>query len=155
MEHEPIYEILLKTQCYSYNQVLYLLERISRCDDGLLIEASKDNPSVQKISDFTSHKNDLISEIDRITLSIQQNQIKLNGVMSLVVNASSHPLLERLQLLQELVTKKIDYVILEEDRENTYLCDSLTKYKERLELDKAISEVPMEKRKIFFYNPNE
>ena len=153
MEHESIYEIILKTQCHAYNQILYLLDRISRCDDGLIFEVAKDTPSVQRISDFTNHKSDLIAEIDRLSKMIADNQIKLIGAMSLVVNAESHPLLERLRTLQDMVNRKIDHIVLEEDRENTALCHSLEQYRERLQLDYEISKIPKEKRKYFVYDP--
>lgn len=153
MEHESIYEIILKTQCHTYNQILYLLDRISRCDDGLIFEVAKDTPSVQRISGFTSHKSDLISEIDRLTKMIEDNQIKLIGAMSLVVNATNHPLFQRLQLLRDMTNRKIDHIILAEDRENTALCMSLEQYRERLQLDYEISKVPKDKRKYFVYDP--
>lgn len=153
MEEETIYEIILKTQCDSYNQILFLLDRISRCDDGLVFEAAKDTPSVQKLSDFTNHKNYLISEIDKLSLFIADNQVKLNGVMSLLISPTSHPLWERLTILQELVERKLSRIILNEDRVNPALCESLTQYKERLELDIKIAEVPLNKRKIFFFDP--
>ena len=154
MENASIYEIILKTQCDSYNQILYLLDRISRCDDGLIFEASKDTPSVQRINDYTNHKSDLIAEIDRLTSSIEKNQIKLVGAMSLVIDAKSHPLWERLNILRELVSRRIDHIIFDEDKRNTLLCDSLTAYKDRLELDREIAKVPPEKRKIFIYKPD-
>ena len=153
MEHSSIYEIILKTQCDSYCQIMYLLDRISRCDDGLMFEANKEEPSAEKIAGFTNRKNDLVNEVSKITEQICQNQEKLIRAISLTIAATTHPLWERLNILQELVAHKIDQLLLNEDRSNPVLFQSLSQYKERLELDQLIAAVPKENRQVFYFHP--
>lgn len=153
MEHATIYEIILRTQCDAYCQIMYTLDRIARCDDGLLFEANKEQPSTERIAAFSNRKTELINEILEQTDHICENQEKLIGAMSLVIDATSHPLWERLNILQELVSHKMEQLLLNEDRSNPALYRSLTQYKERLELDRLIAKVPQENRQVFYFKP--
>ena len=62
----------------------------------------------------------------------------------------SHPLYLKLEALEIMVMDKLNDLVSIEDSQNPTMIQQLTAYKERLELDIKIKEVPMEKRQIFF-----
>ena len=48
----------------------------------------------------------------------------------------------------------MEQVIQKEDSNNPTIVNKLTQYKEKLEIDIKIREIPMAKRKIFFIRPD-
>ena len=65
-----------------------------------------------------------------------------------------HPLYLRMEQLQTMAQEELEQVIQKEDSNNPTIVNKLTQYKEKLEIDIKIREIPMAKRKIFFIRPD-
>ena len=59
-----------------------------------------------------------------------------------------------MERLQTLAREELEHVIKKEDTNNPTIVSNLTQYKEKLEIDIKIREIPMAKRKIFFIRPD-
>ena len=59
-----------------------------------------------------------------------------------------------MEQLQTMAREELEQVIQKEDSNNPSIVSKLTQYKEKLEMDIKIREIPMEKRKIFFIRPD-
>ena len=58
-----------------------------------------------------------------------------------------------MEQLQTLAREELEQVIQKEDSNNPSIISKLTQYKEKLQIDIKIREIPMEIRKIFFIRP--
>ena len=136
MEYRQIYENLLKTLCNAYRKMFRLLEGIEQCDD------------------VTAYKERLICTLDQISLAIDPLHKQLDGIMELCQEVSVHPMYRHMEDLQILTYYYIRKVINKEDINNPDIISRLNSYKESLELDKAISEVPQSQRQVYMFVPD-
>ncbi len=154
MEYRQIYENLLKTLCNAYRKMFRLLEGIEQCDDELTRLSLENRPDVDEVNDVTAYKERLICTLDQISLAIDPLHKQLDGIMELCQEVSVHPMYRHMEDLQILTYYYIRKVINKEDINNPDIISRLNSYKESLELDKAISEVPQSQRQVYMFVPD-
>ena len=154
MEKGQIYEILLRTQCEAYQDMLELLERIERLDEALAAISAQNRPDVRKISTITSQKEHLIQRLDVLSLHAKQAHQELEGMSELYQEISIHPLYQHMKELKLAAYQRITAVIKKEDQRNPDIIKHLEDYKEALTLDIKIKDIPLSKRQIFLFIPN-
>lgn len=155
MDYRQNYEILLKSQCDAYEQMLYAITQISECDDILLHSSTSDTPDVKSVQEITYKKDFYIKKLDKLSLETEQEKRRIADILYLYNDYHFHPLYLRMEQLQTMAREELELVIKKEDSNNPSIVGKLTQYKEKLEMDIKIREIPMEKRKIFFIHPNQ
>ena len=131
-----------------------LLEGIEQCDDELARLSLQNRPDVDEVNDVTAYKERLICTLDQISLAIDPLHKQLDGIMELCQEVSVHPMYRHMEDLQILTYYYIRKVINKEDINNPDIISRLNSYKESLELDKAISEVPQSQRQVYMFVPD-
>lgn len=149
MEYRQKYEGLLQTLCNAYNKIFKLLEGVEHCDKELERLSRINRPSVEEVCRVTEYKERLIVTMDEISIAIEPLHDQLDGLRALCQEIDSHPMYLHLNDLQLLVYYDIRQVINKEDINNPDIINRLSNYKESLELDKAISEVPASQKQVF------
>lgn len=153
MDYRQTYETLLKAQCDSYQQILHLLTNISRCDDELFATSSSEIPDIKKVQAITLKKERLIQSLDTLSLDTEAAKSQISDILLLCNEFSSHPLYLRMEQLQDIAREQLQHVLVKEDTNNPSITNNLTEYKEKLETELKIQDIPMEKRQIFFVFP--
>lgn len=153
MDYRQNFEILLKSQCDAYEQMLYAITQISECDDALLKSSTCETPDVKSVQEITAKKEYYIQKLDKLSLETEQEKRRIADILYLYNDFHFHPFYQRMEQLQELAREQLTEVIKKEDCNNPSVVSKLTQYKEKLEMDIKIREIPMEKRKIFFIRP--
>lgn len=154
MEYRQIYENLLKTLCNAYRKMFRFLEGIEQCDAELSRLSEQNRPDVDEVSGVTSCKERLIYTLDQVSLAIEPLHEQLDGIMELCQEVDAHPMYHHMEDLQILTYYYIRKVINKEDINNPSIISRLNSYKESLELDKAISEVPQSQRQVYMFVPD-
>lgn len=154
MEYRQKYEGLLQTLCNAYNKMFKLLEGVEHCDKELERLSLINRPSVEEVCRVTEYKERLIVTLDQISLAIEPVHSQLDGLWTLCQEINYHPMYLHLNDLQLLVYYYIRQVINKEDINNPDIINRLNAYKESLELDKAISEVPDTQKQFFLLVPD-
>ncbi|MDE7322919.1 MAG: hypothetical protein K2N73_09380 [Lachnospiraceae bacterium] len=154
MEYRQIYENLLKTLCNAYRKMFQLLEGVDHCDGELTRLSLLNRPSVDEVNNITAYKERLICTLDQISLAIEPLHKQLDGIMELCQEVSVHPFYHHMEDLQILTYYYIRKVINKEDINNPDIIRRLKNYKESLELDKAVSEVPQSQRQVYMFVPD-
>ena len=154
MDYRQTYEILLKTICENNRRMLELLAHISHCDDILLELSLQDEPSPSKLHALTTRKERLIQQLDNLISNEENYVAQLNSIASLCNEVTVHPLYLKMELLHNALTERMRLVLHKEDTNNPTITHQLENYKDKLEMDIRISEVPMEKRHIFYIYPD-
>ncbi|MDE6991979.1 MAG: hypothetical protein K2P42_15135 [Lachnospiraceae bacterium] len=149
MEYRQKYENLLQTLCNAYNKMFKLLEGVEHCDKELARLSRINRPSVEEVCRITEYKERLIVTTDQISIAIDPIHDQLDGLRALCQEIDSHPMYLHLTDLQLLVYYYIRQVINKEDINNPEIISRLNEYKESLELDKAISEIPESQKQVF------
>lgn len=153
MEYRQNYERLLQTLCNAYNKIFKLLEGVEQCDRELARLSRINRPSVEEVCRVTEYKEHLIVTMDQISIAIEPIHDQLGGIRALCQEIDSHPVYLHLNDLQLLVYYYIRQVINKEDINNPDIINRLNNYKESLELDKALSEIPDSQKQIFMLVP--
>ena len=153
MDYRQTYETLLKTQCDSYQQILHLLTNISKCDDELFATSTSEVPDIKKVQAITLKKERLIQSLDTLSLDTEAAKSQISDILLLCSEFSSHPLYLRMEQLQNIAREQLQHVLEKEDINNPPITNNLTEYKEKLETELKIRDIPMEKRQIFFVFP--
>lgn len=153
MDYRQTYETLLKAQCDSYQQILHLLTNISRCDDELFATSTSVIPDMKKVQAITLKKERLIQSLDTLSLDTEAAKSQISDILLLCSEFSSHPLYLRMEQLQDIAREQLQHVLVKEDANNPSITNNLTEYKEKLETELKIRDIPMEKRQIFFVFP--
>lgn len=154
MDYRQNYEMLLKTQCDAYEQILFAITQISECDDILLSASTTEAPDVDAIQAITSKKDYYIQKLDKLSRETETKKRRIADILYLYHDFHFHPLYLRMEQLQTMAREELEQVIQKEDSNNPTIVNKLTQYKEKLEIDIKIREIPMEKRKIFFIRPD-
>ena len=154
MDYRQNYESLLQAQCNVYEQMVYAITQIADCDDALLCASTSKTPDIKKVQELTSQKEYYVQKLDALSLETEQAKGRIADILYLYRDFHSHPLYLRMEQLQNLAREQLDSVITKEDKNNPSITIKLTEYKEKLELDIKIREIPQEKRKIFFIRPD-
>lgn len=154
MDYKQKYENLLQTLCNAYNKILKLLEGVEQCDKELSRLSRINRPSVDEVCRVTECKDRLIITMDRISVAIESLHEQLDGIMALYQESRRHPMYYHLQDLQLLTYYYIRQVIDKEDINNPDIISRLNDYKESLELDQVLSEIPESMRQVFMLVPN-
>ena len=150
MESRQIYEIIIKKQLEEYRQMLQLINKIIRADDSLRNATLKDNPDVNSIHDITLQKEDWIKTLDKLSYNVPKTRQLLSDYGFSLNEMEKSSIYQQMKLLENKCQSRLNQLIEKEDMQNPALLAHLKNYKERLELDIKINEIPMEKRKIFF-----
>lgn len=153
MEYRQKYESLLQTLCNAYNKMFQLLECVEQCDKDLVRLSQLNRPSVEEVCRITEYKDRLIITLDQISIAVDPIHDQLDGIRALCQEIDQHSMYLHLTDLQLLVYYYIRQVINKEDIRNPDIISRLNDYKESLELDKALSEVPESERQIFMLVP--
>lgn len=153
MDYKQTYETFLKAQCDSYQQILHLLTHISQCDDELLASTTGKIPDMKKVQAITQKKEHLIQNLDVLSLNTEAAKLQISDILLLCSDISSHPLYLKMEQLQDIAKEQMKHVLAKEDINNPSITGKLTEYKEKLETDLKIRDIPMEKRHIFFVFP--
>ena len=153
MEFRQTYENLLRTLCKSYGKMFKLLECVEQCDKELARLSALNRPSVEEVCGVTDKKDQLLITLDRISIAIEPLHQQLDGMLELCQEINVHPLYFRMEEMQMLTCYYIRRVINKEDINNPDIIMRLNDYKESLELDKAISEVPQSQRQVYMMVP--
>lgn len=153
MEYRQKYESLLQTLCNAYNKMFQLLECVEQCDKELVRLSQLNRPSVEEVCRVTEYKDRLIITLDQISIAVDPIHDQLDGIRALCQEIDQHSMYLHLTDLQLLVYYYIRQVINKEDIRNPDIISRLNDYKESLELDKALSEVPESERQIFMLVP--
>ena len=154
MDYRQTYELLLKSQCDAYEQMLYAITQISECDDILFQSSTTETPDVKSVQEITCKKEFYIKKLDKLSLETEQEKRRIADILYLYNDYHFHPLYHRMEQLQSIAREELEQVIKKEDSNNPSIVSKLTQYKEKLEMDIKIREIPMEKRKIFFIHPD-
>lgn len=155
MEYRQKYETLLQTLCNAYNKIFRLLEGVEHCDKELTRLSQINRPNVDEVCGITTCKGRLIVTMDQISAAIEPIHAQLDGIRTLCQEIDQHPLYLHLNDLQLLVYYYIRQVINKEDINNPEIVNRLNEYKESLELDKAVSEVPESERFVYMFVPEQ
>ncbi|MDE6622553.1 MAG: hypothetical protein K2K74_19095 [Lachnospiraceae bacterium] len=153
MEYRQKYESLIQTLCNAYNKMFQLLECVEQCDKELVRLSQLNRPSVEEVCRITEYKDRLIITLDQISIAVDPIHDQLDGIRALCQEIDQHSMYLHLTDLQLLVYYYIRQVINKEDIRNPDIISRLNDYKESLELDKALSEVPESERQIFLLVP--
>lgn len=154
MEYRQVYEVLLQTQCASYQNMLEILTRIERLDDALAGICAQDMPSPEKIDAISAQKEYLIQKLDSLSLHAKQAHEELEGMSGLCQEITAHPLYPRMEALKLAAYRRVSAVIEKEDLRNPDIIRRLENYREALTLDIKIKDIPLSKRQLFVYIPN-
>lgn len=154
MNYKQTYEILLKSQCDAYEQMLYAITQISECDDALLKASTCKTPDIQSVQEITAKKDYYIKKLDTLSLKTEQEKHRIADILYLYHNFCFHPLYLRMEQLQTMAREELEQVIQKEDANHPSIVSTLTQYKDKLEMDMKIRDIPMSKRKIFFIHPD-
>lgn len=154
MENEQIYEILLRTQCDSYQNMLELLTRIERLDEALAAITAQNRPDVSKIDTITAQKESLLQRLDALSLHAKQAHQELAGMSGLQEEIRKHPLYLRTEELKLTAYQRVSAVIEKEDRNNPDIIRHLEEYQEALTLDVKIKDIPLSKRQLIVVIPD-
>lgn len=154
MDYKQTYEILLKSQCDAYEQMLYAITQISECDDLLLSSSNKETIDADTIQNITEKKEYFIQLLDKLSVETEQEKHRIADILYLYNDFHFHPLYQRMEQLQTMAREELEQIIKKEDTNNPTIVTKLTQYKEKLEMDIKIREIPMKKRKIFFIHPD-
>lgn len=155
MNYKEIYEIILKTICENDRRILDLLAHITRCDDILYETSMQEIPNHHIIQSMTTQKERLLQQLEDATSDEEKYMVQLNNISSLCTEVTVHPLYLKMELLHDTISKRMELVLRKEDNNNPAIVSRLENYQDKLELDLRISEVPMEKRRIFYLYPNQ
>lgn len=150
MSNRKEYEELLEMQCETFSKMLYLIQQIAKYDSALYTQAAKDTPDVSALEEINFQKDRLIQSLDILSQSASAAQVEIHKYQIEFLDAFSHPLYLKLEALEGMAMERLNELVASEDEKNPATLAQLTAYKERLELDIKIKEVPMEKRQIFF-----
>lgn len=153
MEYRQKYENLLQTLCNAYNKMFKLLEGVEQCDKELSRLSLINRPNVEEVCGVTAYKERLIITLDQISIAVEPLHEQLDGLRALCQEIDRHPVYLHLNDLQLLVYYYIRQVINKEDINNPDIVNRLNDYKESLELDKALSEIPESQKQIFMLVP--
>lgn len=150
MESRQIYEIVIKKQIEEYRQMLQIINKIYRADDSLRNASLKDNPDINSIRDITLQKEEWIKTLDELSYNVIKTRQLLGDYGFSLHDMEKSSIYQQMKLLESKCQSRLNQLIEKEDLQNPALLAHLKNYKERLELDIKINEIPMEKRKIFF-----
>lgn len=153
MEYRQKYESLLHTLCNAYNKMFQLLEGVEQCDRELTRLSMLNRPNVEEVTGVTAYKERLIVTLDQISIAVDPLHNQLDGLRTLCQEIDHHPMYLRLNDLQLLVYYYIRQVINKEDINNPDIISRLNDYKESLELDRALSQVPESQKQVFMLVP--
>lgn len=154
MDYRQNFELLLQSQCDAYEQMLYAITQIEECDEALLKSSTLDTPDVKGVQEMTTKKEHYIKKLDNLSSETEQEKRRIADILYLYNDFHFHPLYLRMEKLQEMAREALAQLIQKEDSNNPSIVSKLTQYKEKLEMDIKIREIPMEKRKIFFIHPD-
>ena len=150
MENRNSYEQMLEAQCQNHGRLLHLLQKIGEYDQCLFSEASKSTPDTSAIEYCNIQKNKVISQLDALSREIVNLQIFIEEAAESFLDGSTHPLYIKLSQLRKITSEEFRQVLHDEDMKNPHLYKNLSAYRERLELDLKIKEVPQSKRQVFY-----
>ena len=150
MNNRKAYEELLEIQCETFSKMIYLIHQISKCDASLHAQAQKTSPDINALEEITFEKERLIQSLDILSQSASAAQFKIHKCQIEFLDAFSHPLYLKLEALEGMAINRLNELLSTEDSQNPTTIQQLNAYKEHLELNLKIREVPIEKRQIFF-----
>lgn len=154
MDYKQAYEILLKTICENDKRILQLLAQVSRCDDFLLELSLQETPSTIQLEAINMRKERLIQQLEDASIEEERNVTQLNSAVSLCNEITYHPLYYKMELLHAAISERMKLVLNKEDSSNPLITQQLSEYQQRLEMDIRLSEIPREKRHIFYLYPD-
>ena len=154
MDYRETYENLLRALCKAYDKMFLILEQIEQCDEMLAALSQENRPDVDHVLAIATQTERLIESLDHISLAIQPVHIQLDGIKALCQEVTSNPLYGHMGDLQLLVYYYIRKVINKEDINNPDILARLNDYKESLELDLILEQVPESQKQVFLFVPN-
>ena len=154
MDYRETYENLLRALCKAYDKMFLILEQIEQCDEMLAALSQENRPDVDHVLAIATQTERLIESLDHISLAIQPVHIQLDGIKALSQEVTSNPLYGHMEDLQLLVYYYIRKVINKEDINNPDILARLNDYKESLELDLILEQVPESQKQVFLFVPN-
>ena len=153
MDYRETYENLLRALCKAYDKMFRILEQIEQCDDALEQLTQENRPDVDHVLGIATQTERLIESLDHISLKIQPVHEQLDGIRSLCQEVTSNPLYGHMEDLQTLVYYYIRKVINKEEINNPDVLNRLNAYKESLELDFILEQVPESQKQVFLFVP--
>ena len=154
MDYRETYENLLRALCKAYDKMFLILEQIEQCDEMLAALSQENRPDVDHVLAIATQTERLIESLDHISLAIQPVHIQLDGIKALCQEVTSNPLYGHMEDLQLLVYYYIQKVINKKEINNPDILDRLNSYKESLELDLILEQVPESQKQVFLFVPN-
>lgn len=154
MDYSRTYKKILNALCEAYKEMLGLLTLTERYDAAFMKLMEENRPDTKHIGNITSQKDRLIQQIDETMCYAEQLHIQLDHVMEFYQDVSYDPQYRRLEDLQILASARMRAVLFKEDINNPVIIQKLEDYKEALELDLKINEIPMSQRQIFMFVPD-
>lgn len=154
MDYRQIYDDLLRSLCKAYDKMFRILEQIEQCDEALEQLTQENRPDVDQVLAIATQTERLIESLDHLSLEIQPVHERLEGIKSLCQEVSANPLYGHMEDLQLLVYYYIRKVINKEDINNPEILDRLNAYKESLELDLILDNVPQSQKQVFLFVPD-
>lgn len=154
MDYRQTYENLLRTLCKAYDRMFLILEQIEQCDEMLASLSLENRPDVDHVLAIATQTERLIESLDHISLEILPVHTQLDGIKSLCQEVYTDPLYGHMEDLQLLVYYYIQKVINKEEINNPEILDRLNDYKESLELDLILEQVPESQKQVFLFVPN-
>lgn len=152
MNRENAYEEILVTQCQEFLQIISITDKIIALNAQVKKLTLSDTPDVNQIYEHINKKECLIQKLDTLSLHIAESTAFLTPYMT-DLTFLSHPLYLQLKALKNTSQEKLNDLIAVEDNDNPIITQKLNQYKEKLELDIKLREIPLSKRQIIFLFP--
>lgn len=154
MDYRKTYEFLLNDLCSAYRNMLNILDKIDGFDSLLNDVSDERRPDADFVYAIATQKERMIARLDRISVEVETNHVKLENLMSLCQEIATLPMYKYMENLQLLTYYRINAIMNEEAAATPQVIDKLTACKESMELDLKISEVPKEQRQVFMFVPD-
>lgn len=149
-EYRQTFSALVQRQWDCFTKMMRALDLIQKYDEELVALCDECRPEPDKLRFVTTQKERLTEGLDKLSICVSTIQPQLESIISLCHELESGEEYRLLCRLQELTYLRLRQVLRNEDIQNPAIIGALTDYKESLELDKMISEIPAEKRKFFY-----
>lgn len=154
MDYRQTSEDLLRTLCKAYDKMFRILEQIEQCDEALEQLTQENRPDVDHVLAIVTQTERLIESLDQISLEIQPAHEQLDGIKALCQEVYTNPLYGHMEDLQLLVYYYIRKVINKEEINSPDILDRLNAYKESLELDLILEQIPQSQKQVFLLIPD-
>lgn len=154
MDYRKTYEKLLNSLCSAYRRILKILDKIDGFGKLLDDVSDERRPDANFVYAIATQKERLIEQLDRISIDVEEQHVKLENMMSVCQEIATLPVYKYMENLQLLSYYRIHEIMDDEAVKTPQVIEKLTRCKESMELDLMISKVPEDKKQFFMFIPD-